>query len=64
MSAQKAYIGDGVYAKASEGVLVLTTEDGVGVTNCIILEPDVLANLINYAVHALGVAIPVKVVQS
>ena len=60
MNETKSYMGDGVYVKVSEGVLVLTTEDGVSATNTIILEPDVLANLLNYAVQALGVALPVK----
>jgi hypothetical protein len=33
MSAQKAYMGDGVYVKVSEGVLVLTTGLPSGILN-------------------------------
>lgn len=46
----KEYIGDGVYAEVepSLGALVLTTENGVEVTNRIVLEPDVLEALEKY----------------
>lgn len=45
---KKIYLGDAVYAKVSEGVLVLTTEDGIRATNTIILEPETLAALLQY----------------
>jgi hypothetical protein len=39
---KKVYVGDSVYvARTDSGVLVLTTEDGIYVSNHIILEPDV-----------------------
>lgn len=42
MSDLKRYVGDGVYADYSEhGELVLTTENGIEVTNTIVLEPEV-----------------------
>ncbi len=44
----KAYLGDGVYV-ASDGVdLHLTTEDGIAVTNHIVIEPEVYAALLTY----------------
>ena len=52
MSQCKAYIGDSVYADIDEaGQLVLTTENGYGATNTIVLEPEVLHMLIEYCVH-------------
>ena len=45
----KEYLGDGVYAAVDEiGNLVLTTENGVAVTNRIVFEPEVLAALEAY----------------
>ena len=44
----KAYIGDGVYVDRDDRGLVLTTEDGVRVTNTIYLEAEVWAALIEY----------------
>jgi hypothetical protein len=42
----KQYLGDAVYAELVRfGTLVLTTEDGISVTNKILLEPQVLDNL-------------------
>ncbi len=37
-----SYLGDGVYADFDGFAVVLTTEDGVSVTNRIVLEPEVL----------------------
>lgn len=43
---EKIYIGDGVYAEfVGGGELVLTTENGIAVTNRIVLEPEVLHHL-------------------
>ncbi len=44
----KEYIGDGVYADDSEGVLVLTTEDGISVHDRIVIEREVLKALLRY----------------
>jgi len=45
----KTYIGDGVYAKWEEiGALTLTTENGAGVTNVIVIEPEVWVALVEY----------------
>jgi hypothetical protein len=45
----KIYLGDAVYADWSQyGDLVLTTEDGIRATNVIVLEPSVLAALLDY----------------
>jgi hypothetical protein len=44
----KLYIGDGVYIDFDGYALVLTTEDGVRVTNRIVLEPEVYRCLLRY----------------
>lgn len=46
----RQYIGDAVYAEVDDmsGGLVLTTEDGIEVTNRIVLEPEVLETLEGY----------------
>ena len=45
----KRYLGDGVYAQIEDyGDLILTTEDGVRVTNRIVLEPAVLLSLLKF----------------
>ena len=41
----KRYIGDGVYVDFDGYALVLTTEDGISVTNRIVLEPEVYSGL-------------------
>jgi hypothetical protein len=46
VSDAKAYLGDGVYVARSEMGLELTTEDGISVTNRIVLEPEVVEALI------------------
>lgn len=46
---KKQYLGDGVYVKIDEiGMLILTTEDGVEVTNTIYLEPEVTVELVKF----------------
>lgn len=48
----KTYLGDGVYAEYNADYSVtLTTEDGINVTNEIVLEAEVLDNLNNYLKH-------------
>lgn len=45
----KRYLGDGVYAQIEDyGDLILTTENGVRVTNRIVLEPAVLLSLLKF----------------
>lgn len=44
MSERKTYLGDGVYVTFGYA-FVLTTEDGVNVTNTIVLEPEVFLAL-------------------
>lgn len=43
----KVYLGDGVYCERDEwGNLVLTTENGLSITNTIHLDPDVQSQLV------------------
>jgi hypothetical protein len=44
----KVYLGDGVYVDNDGFNVILTTEDGVTVTNTIYLEPDVMQALLQY----------------
>ena len=45
----KEYLGDAVYIEVNRfGDIILTTEDGVNVTNRIVLEPSVLEAFENY----------------
>jgi hypothetical protein len=53
--ASKTYVGDGVYADWNRGELILTTEDGIRVTNVIVLEPTVLQSLIDYLRHVRAI---------
>ena len=41
----KAYLGDGAYVEFDGFALVLTAEDGIRVTNRVVLEPEVWAAL-------------------
>ena len=45
MPARKKYIGDGVYVEFSDLGIDLTTENGLAVTNRIVLEPETWAHL-------------------
>jgi hypothetical protein len=49
--ASKSYLGDGVYIEFGDYGIVLTTEDGISVTNRIVLEPEVLDALIAFVEH-------------
>lgn len=51
----KQYIGDGVYAEFDAATLnvILTTEDGISVTNRIVLEPEVLDALGRFTKRAI-----------
>lgn len=42
---RKVYLGDGVYAYYDGYGVILTTENGIAVTNTIYLEPEVLKAL-------------------
>lgn len=42
---RRIYLGDGVYAEFDGDSITLTTENGISVTNRIVLEPDVYAAL-------------------
>jgi hypothetical protein len=44
----EAYLGDGVYAYKYDYYVELTTENGIEITNSIILEPEVANNLIKF----------------
>lgn len=47
--AQKVYLGDSVYVEQNDAwQLVLTTENGYGPSNTIVLEPEVYAALEEY----------------
>jgi hypothetical protein len=45
----KKYLGDGVYVQIYGDFLILTTEDGLEITNTIILEPEVFSALVYWA---------------
>jgi hypothetical protein len=40
----KEYIGDSVYADITDGNIILTTENGIGASNTIFLEPQVFSS--------------------
>ena len=44
----KHYLGDGVYIEFDGFTIILTTENGIEVTNTIVLEPEVLNNFTEY----------------
>jgi hypothetical protein len=48
MAKYKDYLGDAVYADFDGYHIVLTTEDGISVSNRICLEPSVMAALKRY----------------
>ena len=45
---KRVYLGDGVYAQYKGENLVLTTDNGVTVTNTIILEPETWYELVRF----------------
>lgn len=47
--ANKAYLGDSVYAEFDGYHIILTTDNDDGPSNTIAVEPEVLTMLINYA---------------
>jgi hypothetical protein len=44
----KYYLGDSVYAEFDGCVLTLTTENGLGPSNTIILEPEVVSAMLRF----------------
>lgn len=50
---EKVYLGDGVYAQNDGFGIVLTTEDGIRVTNEIYLEPQVYQKLLDYMANCI-----------
>lgn len=47
-SKDKSYLGDGVYADIENGMIKLTTENGISATNTIYLEMEVFDALTKY----------------
>lgn len=45
---EKIYLGDAVYAEWKNSELILTTEDGISITNKIYLEIPIIMNLLDY----------------
>lgn len=45
---KRAYLGDSVYAGIEHGMLKLTTDNGLGASNTIYLEPEVVEALMLY----------------
>ena len=43
---KKVYLGDAVYAEIDGYNIVLTTENGIEITNTIYLEPEVISNFL------------------
>jgi hypothetical protein len=50
----KLYLGDGVYLTFLDYGILLTTENGIVVTNRIVLEPEVYMALVQYMKRADG----------
>lgn len=50
----KTYLGDSVYAEWDGYGVVLTTENGYGASNRIVMEPEVYAALIAYVERLRG----------
>jgi hypothetical protein len=51
---EKTYIGDGVYADFNGYHIVLTSENGIGITNTIYLEDSVFIALQEFAKKVFG----------
>jgi len=50
----KSYLGDGAYVDFDGWAIVLTTEDGISVTNRVVLEPEVFRALEAYVARMRG----------
>ncbi len=47
-AAAKSYLGDSVYAEIDRGMVKLTTDNGLGPSNMIYLEPEVAIAFVTY----------------
>jgi hypothetical protein len=54
MIARKTYLGDGVYVEVNDEGIVLTTEDGVNVTNTVVLDYSVYTSLTNWVTNLIA----------
>jgi len=45
----KQYLGDSVYVEIDNGMFKLTTDNGMGASNTIYMEPEVYSAFVNYA---------------
>ena len=54
MKQSESYLGDGVYFRSDGHDVTLTTENGISVSNEIILEPKVCEKLIRSLGHVFG----------
>lgn len=52
----KRYLGDSVYVEIEGGMLKLTTENGLGASNTIFMEPEVFHELQRYYKDAVSTA--------
>ena len=52
---QKTYLGDSVYAEIEHGMVKLTTNNDLGDSNTIYLEPDVMYSLIRFWNRVAGI---------
>jgi hypothetical protein len=48
------YIGDGAYVRMDDDRVVIFTSNGLGTTNRVVLEPDVLVSLIQFLKERIG----------
>ena len=55
---RKTYLGDSVYVESDGYHLILTTENGYGPTNTILLEPEVYNALVQYVQTDEPIATP------
>lgn len=51
------YLGDGLYADAPHGDIVITSENGINVLDRIVLEPEVFVALLRFAARVWDVEI-------
>ncbi len=51
---EKEYLGDSVYVEIENGMLKLTTENGIGATNTIFMEVEVYDALIRFHERAVA----------
>jgi hypothetical protein len=54
----KTYLGDGVYAELEQGMIKLTTEDGINTTNTIYLDDGVYNTLTRWVGNLINKSLP------